>query len=67
MLQRFGVEKSSTLHVDRTGAGKSLVYSLLQLLGLVDGKLVIIVPLNALARDVERRLAPVAECLPVCH
>ena len=45
VLQRFGVERSSTLHVDRTGAGKSLAYSLLQLLGLVDGKLVIVVPL----------------------
>lgn len=63
VLDAWARRKSSTFHVDRTGGGKSLVYSLAHPLGLVNGKLVIIVPLNALARDVERRLAPVAESL----
>lgn len=54
---------ASVLHVDRTGAGKSLVYSIAHSLGLIVGKLVIVVPLNALARDVERRLTPIAATL----
>lgn len=66
VLDAWARRKSSTFHVDRIGGGKSLVYSLAHPLGLVNGKLVIIVPLNALARDVERRLAPVAESLGRC-